>query len=280
MTSKKLHILVPTDFSNNAWTATVYALKLYVEEACTFYFLNSTSLSHADSRSYITTKFLDNLNETSNRELKELQERAATISANAEHDFELISTNEDITPAVRKAVKHYKIDLVVAGTKGATGVNKYFLGSNTVKIIQNLEACPMLAVPNDYQFRASKHIAFPTNFNKIYESKELQSLFDLANLYNAHIYVLHINTKDGLSGLQESNMRALQNHLEDYEHTFHWMEKTGTKSDEINEFVEDFKIDVLAMVNYKHSFVESIIKEPVIKKIGFQPMVPFFVIPG
>ncbi|WP_308992875.1 hypothetical protein QLS71_015560 [Mariniflexile litorale] len=37
--------------------------------------------------------------------------------------------------------------------------------------------------------------------------------------------------------------------------------------------------DTLAMVNYKHSFIEAIIIEPVIKKIGFHPMVPFLVIP-
>ena len=37
---------------------------------------------------------------------------------------------------------------------------------------------------------------------------------------------------------------------------------------------------MLVMVNYKHSFIESILNEPVVKKIGFQPMVPFLVIPS
>ena len=32
------------------------------------------------------------------------------------------------------------------------------------------------------------------------------------------------------------------------------------------------------MVNYKHSFIEKITKEPVIKTIGFQPFIPFLVI--
>ena len=38
-------------------------------------------------------------------------------------------------------------------------------------------------------------------------------------------------------------------------------------------------IEVLAMVNYKHSLIEGITKEPVIEKIGFRPIVPFLVIP-
>ena len=278
MKSDKLNILVPTDFSNNAWSATFYALNLYAEHECTFHFLNSLSLSHADSRTYITTRYVDVLTETSKRELNELKARVTKLN-NPKHVFEVISTSEDITPAVQRAVKRHNIDLVVAGTKGASGVNKFFMGSNTVNLIQNLETCPMLAVPDEHEFKAPKNIAFPTDFNRVYTSQEMKSLFDFAGLSNAHIFILHINLQSELTELQQSNMRALQVHMENHEHTFHWMEKTGTKSDEIHEFILEFKIDVLAMLHYKHSFIENIMKEPVIKKIGFKAIVPFLVIP-
>ena len=278
MTSKTINILVPTDFSNNAWSATLYALNLYADQECRFYFLNSLSLSHSDSRAYMTTRYVDTMTESSQRDLKDLKARAIKLN-NEKHSFEVICTSEDIAPAIKRAVKQHQIDLVVAGTKGASGVSKFFLGSNAVNMIQNLEIAPMLAVPNEYEYRTPKHIAFPTDFNRVYKTKELQALTDFADLFKAHIYVLHINLKEDLSEVQQSNMRALQSHLENHEHTFHWMEKSGTKSDEINEFIEEFKIDLLAMVNYKHSFIENIVKEPVIKKIGFKPTVPFLVIP-
>lgn len=278
MTSNKLNVLIPTDFSHNAWSATLYALNLFAEKECTFYFLNSLSLSHADSRTYITTKFMDTLTETSKWKLQELKKRASTLN-NSNHQFEVVSTTQDITPAVELAVQLYNIDLVVAGTKGATGVNKFFLGSNAVKLMQDLRSCPMLAVPDDHHFQVPKYIAFPTDYNRVYEDKEIKALLDFANLSHAHIYVAHINLKSELSEQQESNMRSLQQHLADHQHTFHWLEKSGTKADEIHQFVKDFNVDVLAMVSYKHSFIESLIKEPVIKKIGFKPTVPFLVIP-
>lgn len=279
MTADKLNILIPTDFSNNAWSATLYALNLFAQKECTFYFLNSLSLSHADSRTYITTSFMDTLTESSKQELQGLKTRAGTLN-NKKHQFEIISTTQDITPAVELAVQLYNIDLVIAGTKGATGVNKYFLGSNAVKLIQDLKSCPMIAVPNEHAFETPKHIAFPTDFNRQYERKELDVLLDFADLSNAHIYIVHINLKDDLSEQQEANKRTLQTHLANHQYTFHWMDKSGTKADEIHKFVKDFNIDVLAMVNYKHSFIEGLIKEPVIRKIGFQPTVPFLVIPG
>lgn len=278
MKSDKIRILVPTDFSDNAWSATAYALNVYAEQECIVYFLNSLSLSNATSRTYITTNYIDALTETSMRELNAQKERALRFN-NSKHSFEVISTTEDITAAIKRAVKQHQIDVVVAGTKGATGLSKFFLGSNAVRIIQNLEVCPMLAVPNEYEFKAPKHIAFPTDFNRAYQPQELKALIGFADLFRAHIYVVHINLKDDLSQIQQNNMRTLQNHLEHHQHTFHWMDKSGTKSDEINNFIAEFNIDVLAMVNYRHSFIENIMKEPVIKKIGFMPTVPFLVIP-
>ena len=51
------------------------------------------------------------------------------------------------------------------------------------------------------------------------------------------------------------------------------------KVEEINVFIEDLKINILTMINYWHSLMENLFNEPVIKKIGLQPKVPFLVIP-
>ncbi|HIC31620.1 MAG TPA: universal stress protein, partial [Flavobacteriaceae bacterium] len=48
----------------------------------------------------------------------------------------------------------------------------------------------------------------------------------------------------------------------------------------INTFISDLEIDLLVMVNYKHSILEKLLNEPVIKKIGFNPLIPFLVIPN
>ena len=71
----------------------------------------------------------------------------------------------------------------------------------------------------------------------------------------------------------------LQSYLDDYEHSLHWMPKYAQKAVEINDFIEELGVDVLAMVNYRHSFIEKILREPVIKKIGFKTKIPFLVIP-
>ena len=125
-----------------------------------------------------------------------------------------------------------------------------------------------------------RQIAFPTDYKRFFGEKELRPIKELSQLYNSKIRVLHINKEETLDDIQEYNYTKLNEYLENYEHSFHWMPDYSSKEIEIKEFIEDLEIDILAMVNYKHSCLEKITKEPVINKIGFRPIIPFLVVPS
>nr|WP_321244039.1 universal stress protein [uncultured Psychroserpens sp.] len=272
------HILLPTDFSDNAWSAIVYALKLYRQTECKFYILHSTQMK-TSTMSNISNKLMEIVSQDAFKELKETQDMAQAVNANANHDFEIILNSNDLKDAIESSIDKYRIDLVVMGTKGATGAKEFFFGSNTVRVIKKIKGCPVLIVPDEFDFVEPKQIAFPTDYSRVYDYKELDSLRDLAELYNSKIMPVCILSKDKLNGIQEFNMSKLESHLRDYSTSFHFMPKYAKKTEEINDFIELLGVDMLAMVNYKHSFIETIVKEPVIKKIGFHPLVPFLVIP-
>ncbi|MEW4922641.1 universal stress protein [Algibacter sp. 2305UL17-15] len=273
----KRKILLPTDFSDNAWSATVYALKLYADEECSFYFLNSVTIPGAPFED-LSSKLLKTMEEKAMKELLDLKALAETVNTNANHDFNIILSTNDLNKAIRANVKKHSIDLVIMGTKGATGAREFFFGSNTVRVI-NTTNCPVLIIPEEHDFTVPKQIAFPTDYNRFYGIKEIQPLTQLADLYNSKIRIVHINVKEELNDVQDYNLMMLKSYLINYDHSFHWMPKYAKKAVEINDFIEELGIDILAMVKYKRSFIEAIIKEPVIKKIGFRPLVPFLVIP-
>ena len=54
----------------------------------------------------------------------------------------------------------------------------------------------------------------------------------------------------------------------------------SSKEIEIKEFISELEIDLLAMVKNRHTLLEKITREPVIKKLGFHPLVPFLVMPS
>jgi nucleotide-binding universal stress UspA family protein len=275
----KKNILLPTDFSDNAWSAMVYALKLYKDEYCTFYFLHSTFAIDAVSRSYITTHYVDEQLKIAERRLTELKVQTEIANANANHSFETLSSEDELKIAVSKAVKEHAIDIVVMGTKGTTDAIEYVMGSNTIKVIKKIKDCPVLIVPDAYEFVEPEQITFPTDYNRFYDEKELRPLKEMADLFNSKIRVVHINIEKKLTEVQEYNRTMLGSFLANYEHSMHWLPDYTKKSKAIATFIEDLEIDMLAMVNYNHGLFESILNEPVIKKLAFHPTVPMLVIP-
>ncbi|MEO8774214.1 MAG: universal stress protein [Gelidibacter sp.] len=275
------HILIPSDFSDNAWSAALYALKLYANKPCTFYFSHTWTFLNSGSRTYISPSYIEPLKEKAREQLAELKERAQLESKNNDHDFETIFSEGELIDSIELGFKTHHVDLVIMGTKGATGGQKILLGSNTVTVIKKIKRCPVLLVPNNYEYITPKNIAFPTDFNRIY-GEELLPLKQLAELQNSTIKILHISDKDrdDLTDKQTANLEILKTNLENYQYSFNWVPVKGNKEQTIKDFNDKNAIDLITMINYKHSFIESIIREPIIKKLGFQSKIPFLVIPG
>ena len=271
-------ILLPTDFSDNSWSAIVYALKLYKDEVCVFYLLNSIAIE-VTTMVNISNRLLKTVQKRALKELLELKEMAENSNISPNHKFEIIISSEDLNKSIETAVVKYEIDLIIMGTKGTTSTGEFLFGTNTVHLINNMNMCPVLVVPEDFDFIEPKQIAFSTDFNRFYNDKEMEPLKRLADLYNAKIRVVHINVEEELDDVQQYNLIALKSYLKNYDHSFHWMPDYAKKCVEIKDFIAELNIDILAMINYKHSFIEKLVKEPLIKKMGCQPKVPFLVIP-
>lgn len=272
------HILIPTDFSDNAWSAALYAIKLYAHEPCTFYLSYTWTFLNSGSRTYISPDYIEPLVNQSKVQLAEIKERAISESTNPDHKFETIYSNGSLENSIELAIKKHQINLVVMGTKGATGAKKYILGSNTVSVINKVRVCPILLVPIKCEFIKPDHIAFPTDFSRFF-GEDVLPITQLASMNQSTINVLHIKKKEGLSETQNKNFEMLQGHLKDYPHTFNWLPSHGTKANAIADFIKENDVKILTMINYEHSFIESIIKEPIIKKLGFKSKIPFLVIP-
>ncbi|EDP70420.1 universal stress protein [Flavobacteriales bacterium ALC-1] len=210
--------------------------------------------------------------------LEELKDMAQTSNANANHEFEIILSVSSLNEAIENSIKKHKIDCIIMGTKGTTSAKDIFFGSNTVRTIKKIKGCPVLIVPNEFDFVEPAQIAFPTDLHHFY-GEELLPLKRLEELYNSKIRVLHINKEEELTKIQEYNLEMLKTYLKNYSCSFHWMPDYAKKAQEINDFIEELDINILVMINYKHSLIEKIINEPVIKKIGLKPMIPFLVIP-
>ncbi len=84
------------------------------------------------------------------------------------------------------------IDLIVMGSQGASGLQEMFIGSNTEKVVRRSKI-PVLVIKKEAEEFKVDDMIFASDFNK--ESKTtFQRVVDFANLFEAKVHLLYINT--------------------------------------------------------------------------------------
>ncbi|MEY8021082.1 universal stress protein [Muriicola sp. SD30] len=273
-------ILLPTDFSDTARNAINYALALFAEEACTFYVLHTYTppIYRID---YVLggPAFSAVPDAEVNRSLDGLEKTISEmkgISKNPDHRFEVISAFNILSHEINDISESKKIDLVVMGTKGATGAKEVFIGSNTVYVLRKATA-PVLVIPSNTVFSPIKKILFPTDYQSEYKESEFQKILGLADRFEAAITVLHVKETLELAKEQIKHKEHLSHLLRNYEHEFVELQQ-DLMPYAVLTYLENESFGLLAMMNKKHNLLERILDRQNVDQLGYHIKIPFLVV--
>ena len=273
-------ILLPTDFSENALTAIRYALTLYKDLKCTFFLLNSymPPVYHTEylMGSPAQIGLGDIVQQNSQDNLEALKNTLEKEFNNPLHTFIIHSALNVLSNEITRTVEAEQIDIIVMGTQGASGAKEILLGTNTVHVIKNAK-CPVLAIPSGFEYEAPEQILFPNDFEVWLDKNSSDQLLKITHSHISQVNVMHVYTGDELNTTQQKNKEQLAKVLSE-SGFFHEVPSNEVIA-AINEFQIKQKINLLVMIQNKHTFFERLFIEPVIKKIGFHVTVPFLVIP-
>ncbi len=107
------------------------------------------------------------------------------------------------------------VDYIFMGTKGASSLRNTFMGSNKVRVIKQLDACPIVTVPADYDYDLPDEIAFANDFKPTFIAPELVPLINFTQLWNSTLLAVHIRSEKTLSNDQKLNKELLKNALKE-----------------------------------------------------------------
>ncbi len=276
------NILLPTDFSKNSLNAAKFAIEFFKEEECVFHLLNTYTPAIVHSRFMATTIhggiLEDNVQSDSESGLDELLNQIKAYYKYPQHSFKCVSSFNLLTEEIKELVESENIDFIVTGTKGASGFEEVFLGSNTVRIIKAVRSCPILAVPEDFDYIKPVRIGFPTDFKRNFSAEIIEPMIQLSAKFGATINIMHISEEEQLNKHQHSNKEILLEYVSSVSHCLRSMPYFASKSDVIEFFIKEYGIQMLALVNYRHGFLEELVKEPVVKRIAFHTPIPLLVL--
>jgi nucleotide-binding universal stress UspA family protein len=272
-------ILLPTDFSQNSVNAINYAVSMFAEENCEFYVLNIQKASAFVSDNLMTTStsatIYNTIIDTSKKSLQNLITAIEKKYKNEKHHFHSVVDYDNFIDGIHQISREKNIDLIVMGTKGATGATKVIFGSNTARVMQRCNV-PVIAIPNDCKFSKIDKIAFTSNYSTLYNKDELRLLTDIAEDNNSKIDVLHLTTNSRLSEIQKNNKDFLDSIFAKINHNFVDLESEDMFKT-VQDYINNNGINLLAMMSRKHSFLERLFARHLVETFAFKIDIPFLV---
>lgn len=273
------HILIPTDFSENSWNALEYAACFFENIKCTFYVLHVNDLSNSDiaGNSFITLNAKEKF--CAKDKLNETIDRIGLCCPNPDHKFISLEEYGNFIDITRKTVEEKKINLIVMGTKGASGIKASIMGSNTGNVITKI-ACNVLVIPDNIIAQKPSKIAFPTDFNLFYTYPILNSITEILEISNADLEVIHMSqSRPSFSNTQVINKAYLHDYLKEICTDSHSFENILGKNirETIVTYISENKIEMLTMVAKNLNLFQQLFFNNSIEQLSYEATVPLFV---
>ncbi len=276
-------IIVPTDFSTNAYAALFYASKLFSEEPLHITLLHSfgNEISTLTSRVDVgrSDNMVEKLERHANEDGQQLLHKIKLDAANLPHTYEVIITPAPLARTINKMVAQDGYTLVVVGTKGRTGAEGVLMGSTTINLVKALVGCPLLIVPREVDFVVPSNIVFASDYKDFFQLSKLRPIIRLVRQYNSTLHLLHVGKEKELEDQQRQNLEKYQNDLSEYDTQFHFIAKNENISKSIHNFMDKRGMELLCLVYHKHTFIKQLFREPVVSRVGKHAHIPTLVIP-
>jgi len=268
-----MRVLLPTDRSANATHALNYALNLFKDQEVTFVLFQAFDVPvYTDMPMPIEEFGSDELERVLTKDAQELNTRFS----DTKFKFEALVVAGSLSFNISELVSEKNIDLIVMGTKGASGLAAAVIGTNTADAIQ-ASNCPLIAVPEIAPIAGPKNILFATDNKGLSNSELLKPMMEIARRFNAKIHLMNVLDEGKMTSVDEAVAGLkLDNILEDIEHDFHF-ENSNDKAGAIEQFVETHSIDMLAAVPRRNNFFDSIFHRSVTRKLALHSKVPLLV---
>jgi len=243
-------ILVPCDFSDPAVQAFKFAVDIAKESRGEVILLNVVELPVMHESVLMPTlsfeeAFIKDMKAHAEKNFAKMKDKWAKEGPKVTSFVEFGGA----TPTIRDFVKDNKIDLLVMGTHGASGLKEFFVGSNTEKIVRTSEV-PVIAIKGQVKMSSIKNIVFPNTFGMEQEELTLK-VKALQNFFKATLHVLYVNTPSSfrrdIEVKKEMKAFAKRFMLKDYTLTIFndYSEEEGLRN-----FVADTKADMVAMATH------------------------------
>jgi len=271
-------IFVPLDFSENSLQALRHAIELAKTTESKIIVFHSYQPPQMGGGSFTGKKKLTTLGKQEAEDnMYKVVMRLKETEPNL--DFEHLVVDGDPMQRILFYSEKYESDLIVMGTKGASGLTEVFLGSVAGKIISDA-SCPVVIVPEKSERDSYKRIVYATSL--IADDKGvLNYLKTLASDLKTHLECIHIE-KDAATSAK-FNEFAEEYKRENSENEYINFKIIPIKEnqkveDRLLEYIGENPLTLLVMLRRERDFVQRLFGHSVTTRMAHHSESPLLVI--
>jgi len=262
-------ILVPTDFSPTAKNALTYAAHLGKALDMKIHLLHSYELMRKTGMILSIERHIVG---EAQKDIAEESARAIALSGiNTTTNLRKGYNDEVIASEAKKMAS----DLIIMGTKGASGMKEVFLGSNTVRAIKYTEA-PIMVVPDEAEYQPIKKILLAADSDFFSNTEAIKPLNFLLEQTGAQLIVLHVEGGEKKPSSTPFGL-LLTEHFGEGNYEFYEIHKSDIGR-AIMDFSYKINADVLCMIHHYRNFLDRIFHTSTTFKTAFHTDIPLLVL--
>lgn len=244
-------IIVGTDFSKGSYIA----LELAIDVANRFQ-SDIILIWARREKMLFSSEQIDTMSNLAEERLQELCDKYNPLMEHGKMRWQI--TNGRVAPALATTATRELASMIIIGTNGASGFEKYWMGSQAVRIVQD-SPCPVLTVRQGYDFHKQlERIVVPIRVNSNSRQK-VPPAATMARVFDSEVHVLGLlSTKE-----EESSLKTYVAQSTDF------LEKEGVRyrvelrpysnyCDTVLNYAEEVNADLLVINTEQDRFLSQI----------------------
>lgn len=252
-------VIVPVDFSETSLNAARYAVQMLTGHYGVNMILHHV-YDKASQQAEATAKLED---------LKTVLRESGIVKTEV-----LAEEGSDFIAELEKLARHRQADLIIMGITGRTTLGQTFIGSNTLKIVEQ-KVCPVLIIPSDTRYTDVKNVMLTSDFKNVMASTPSAPIKKVLKPFHPNLYIINVDSEHYVALTEEyqAEKTKLQEMFSQFHPEFYFMGFHDV-DEAINQFAHDKKVDFIIIIHKEQTLFSKLFVKSHTKKLIYHSSIP------
>jgi nucleotide-binding universal stress UspA family protein len=252
-------VIVPVDFSDTSFNAARFTSQMLAgkNDVLVILYHNYDKQSEA----------VDSISQLENLKKEMLDNGVADVEYVTEMGGDLIEN-------IARLAHTRRATLVAMGITGKSALGQIFMGSNTLKLV-NENLYPVMIIPPDAAYHEFKNVAFASDFQNVALTTPSTLISAVLEMFNPMLHIVNVNSEHYVS-ITEEYQRGKDWFIEtfkNYKTEFYFIGMNDFY-EALDNFTKDYKIDLLVTIPKHDANAGSLFKNTHTKKLAYHSHIP------